>query len=130
MKPTLQTRLGQQLSLTPQLRQAIRLLQLSSVELETELNEALDANPLLEREEDAEEEAFTPVNEGDKAPEAASGEEASDNPDSGDYDPGESPDWNESSAGSYERRGNGDEDSDEFTAAAPVDLHAHLLWQL
>lgn len=130
MKPTLQTKLGQQLSLTPQLRQAIRLLQLSSVELETELNEALDANPLLEREEDAEEEAFTPVNEGDKAPEPASGEEASDNPDSGDYDPGESPDWNESSAGSYERRGNGDEDSDEFTAAAPVDLHAHLLWQL
>ena len=130
MKPTLQTRLGQQLSLTPQLRQAIRLLQLSAMELEAELNDALDANPLLEREEDAEEEVFTPVNEGDKAPEPASGEEASDNPDSGDYDPGESPDWNESSAGSYERRGNGDEDSDEFTAAAPVDLHAHLLWQL
>lgn len=130
MKPTLQTKLGQQLSLTPQLRQAIRLLQLSSVELEAELNDALDANPLLEREEDAEEDAFTPAHEGDKAPESASGEEASDNPDSGDYDPGESPDWNESSAGSYERRGNGDEDSDEFTAAAPVDLHAHLLWQL
>ena len=130
MKPTLQTRLGQQLSLTPQLRQAIRLLQLSSVELEAELNDALDANPLLEREEDAEEPVFTPADEGDKAPEPASGEEASDNPDSGDYDPGESPDWNESSAGSYERRGNGDEDSDEFTAAAPVDLHAHLLWQL
>ncbi len=130
MKPTLQTKLGQQLSLTPQLRQAIRLLQLSSVELEAELNDALDANPLLEREEDAEEDAFTPGQEGDKAPEAASGEAASDNPDSGDYDPGESPDWNESSAGSYERRGNGDEDSDEFTAAAPVDLHAHLLWQL
>ena len=54
MKPTLQTRLGQQLSLTPQLRQAIRLLQLSAVELEAELNDALDANPLLEREEDAE----------------------------------------------------------------------------
>ena len=130
MKPTLQTRLGQQLSLTPQLRQAIRLLQLSSVELEAELNDALDANPLLEREEDAEDEALTPSGEADKAPEAASGEDSSDNPDSGDYDPGESPDWNESSAGSYERRGNGDEDSDEFTAAAPVDLHAHLLWQL
>ncbi len=130
MKPTLQTRLGQQLSLTPQLRQAIRLLQLSAVELEAELNDALDANPLLEREEDAEPDAFTPSAEGDKAPEAASGEAASDSPDSGDYDPGESPDWNESSAGGYERRGNGDEDGDEFTAAAPVDLHAHLLWQL
>ncbi|MCX7034381.1 MAG: RNA polymerase factor sigma-54 [Arenimonas sp.] len=134
MKPTLQTRLGQQLSLTPQLRQAIRLLQLSSLELEAELNQALDANPLLEREEDAEEDAFTPATEGDgdgdKGPEASPGEEAADGPDSGDYDPGESPDWNESGAGSYERRGAGDEDSDEFTAAAPVDLHAHLLWQL
>lgn len=134
MKPTLQTRLGQQLSLTPQLRQAIRLLQLSALELEAELNQAMDANPLLEREEDAEEDdaddALAPTSAGDKAPDAAPGEEASDHPDSGDYDPGESPDWNESSAGGYERRGNGDEDSDEFTAAAPVDLHAHLLWQL
>ncbi len=132
MKPTLQTRLGQQLSLTPQLRQAIRLLQLSALELEAEINQTLDANPLLEREEDAEDDAFTPdgEGEGDKAPEAPTGEEASDNSDSGDCDPGESPDWNESSAGSYERRGSGDDDSDEFTAAAPVDLHAHLLWQL
>ena len=130
MKPTLQTRLGQQLSLTPQLRQAIRLLQLSSLELEVELNQALDANPLLEREEESEDDTFTPASEGDKAPEPTSGEEPSDNPDSGDYDPGESPDWNESAAGGYERRGGGDEDSDEFNAAAPVDLHAHLLWQL
>ena len=37
MKPRLQTTLGQQLVMTPQLRQAIRLLQLSAVELEAEL---------------------------------------------------------------------------------------------
>jgi RNA polymerase sigma-54 factor len=130
MKPTLQTRLGQQLSLTPQLRQAIRLLQLSSVELETEINQALEANPLLEREEDAEDDVFTPAPEGDKPAEQAPAEATADSPDSDDFGPGESPDWSESSAGGYERRGNGDGDSDEFTVAAPVDLHAHLLWQL
>ncbi|HEU0152025.1 MAG TPA: RNA polymerase factor sigma-54 [Arenimonas sp.] len=128
MKPTLQTRLGQQLSLTPQLRQAIRLLQLSAMELEAELNQALESNPLLEREEDAEP-AFTPP-DGDKPADAPSGEDAGDNPDSGDFDPGEQPDWFDPSAGGSERRGNGDDDTDEFTAAAPIDLHDHLLWQL
>jgi RNA polymerase sigma-54 factor len=53
MKPSLQTKLGQQLTLTPQLRQAIRLLQLSTSELEAEINLALESNPLLERAEDA-----------------------------------------------------------------------------
>ena len=48
VKPALHLRLSQQLALTPQLQQAIRLLQLSSVELETELREALESNPLLE----------------------------------------------------------------------------------
>jgi RNA polymerase sigma-54 factor len=128
MKPTLQTRLGQQLSLTPQLRQAIRLLQLSAMELEAELNQALESNPLLEREEDAEP-VFTPP-DGDRPADAPSGEEAGDSPDSGDFDPGEQPDWFESSAGGSERRGAGDDDHEEFTAAAPVGLHDHLLWQL
>ncbi len=49
MKPALKLGLSQNLTLTPQLRQAIRLLQLSAVELEAEINEMLDANPLLER---------------------------------------------------------------------------------
>src|SRR5688500_9214242 len=53
MKPSLQLRLGQQLTLTPQLRLAIRLLQLSSLELEQELSQALESNPLLEREDEA-----------------------------------------------------------------------------
>ena len=48
MKPALQLRLHQQLALTPQLQQAIRLLQLSSIELEMELRQALESNPLLE----------------------------------------------------------------------------------
>ncbi|WP_091715976.1 RNA polymerase factor sigma-54 [Methylophaga sulfidovorans] len=52
MKPSLQLRVGQSLSMTPQLQQAIRLLQLSSLELQTEIQEALESNPLLEVEED------------------------------------------------------------------------------
>ena len=53
MKPALQLRINQQLASTPQLQQAIRLLQLSSVELEMELREALESNPLLELDEEA-----------------------------------------------------------------------------
>lgn len=52
MKPSLQLRLGQQLTMTPQLQQAIRLLQLSTIELQQEIQEALDANPLLEADDD------------------------------------------------------------------------------
>ncbi len=48
MKPGLQLRLNQQLALTPQLQQAIRLLQLSRAELETELRQLAEANPMLE----------------------------------------------------------------------------------
>jgi RNA polymerase sigma-54 factor len=51
MKTSLQLRLGQQLTMTPQLQQAIRLLQLSSLELQTEIQQALETNPLLEQSE-------------------------------------------------------------------------------
>lgn len=53
MKPTLQLRLGQQLAMTPQLQQAIRLLQLSTLELQQEIQQAIDANPLLEQEDES-----------------------------------------------------------------------------
>ena len=49
MKQGLQLRLSQQLAMTPQLQQAIRLLQLSTLELQQELQQALDSNPLLEQ---------------------------------------------------------------------------------
>ena len=51
MKPRLQTSLGQQLVLTPQLRQALHLLQLSTLELEAEITAAIESNPLLDWEE-------------------------------------------------------------------------------
>ncbi|WP_353538629.1 RNA polymerase factor sigma-54 [Colwellia sp. KU-HH00111] len=48
MRPTLQLRIGQQLTMTPQLQQAIKLLQLSTLELQQEIQEVLENNPLLE----------------------------------------------------------------------------------
>lgn len=62
MRQSLQLKIGQHLTMTPQLQQAIRLLQLSSLDLQAEIQEALDSNPLLEvesegHESDAEEAA-------------------------------------------------------------------------
>jgi RNA polymerase sigma-54 factor len=51
MKQSLQLRIGQSLTMTPQLQQAIKLLQLSSLELQTEIQQTLDANPLLEQDD-------------------------------------------------------------------------------
>lgn len=51
MKPSLQLRMGQHLTMTPQLQQAIRLLQLSALDLQTEIQEFIDSNPMLEIEE-------------------------------------------------------------------------------
>lgn len=48
MKQSLQLKLGQHLAMTPQLQQAIRLLQLSTMELQSEVQEALDSNLMLE----------------------------------------------------------------------------------
>lgn len=56
MKPGLQLQIGQQLTMTPQLQQAIRLLQLSSLELRQEIRQALETNPMLEAEEENPEE--------------------------------------------------------------------------
>ena len=52
LKPALQLKLGQQLTMTPQLQQAIRLLQLPVLELRAQVQEALESNVMLEAEED------------------------------------------------------------------------------
>lgn len=52
MKQSIQLRLGQSLVMTPQLQQAIRLLQLSTAELNAEVQEALDSNMMLEIDEE------------------------------------------------------------------------------
>ncbi len=56
MKHSLQLRLSQHLTLTPQLQQSIRLLQLSTMELNQEIEKFLQDNPLLEREDGLREE--------------------------------------------------------------------------
>lgn len=62
MKPTLQIKLGNQLTMTPQLQQAIKLLQLSSLELDVEIQAALESNPMLEKIEEVEEGASDSLN--------------------------------------------------------------------
>ncbi|MTW20238.1 RNA polymerase factor sigma-54 [Allochromatium palmeri] len=54
MKPSIQLRLSQQLTMTPQLQQAIKLLQLSTLELQHEIQEALESNLMLEDGEESE----------------------------------------------------------------------------
>ena len=84
MKPGLSLRVSQQLSLTPLLQQAIRLLQLSSLELQNEVEQTLADNPFLEREdESAPREQFgltqadERVSQGDRISEADADEPAS-----------------------------------------------------
>ena len=50
MKQSLQLKMGQSLALTPQLQQAIKLLQLSTLDLQQAIEVTLETNPLLERE--------------------------------------------------------------------------------
>lgn len=72
MKQTLQIRLGQHLTMTPQLQQAIRLLQLSAVDLREEIQEAVDSNPMLEVEDGFDEDFGSTDQNGEVNPEAGS----------------------------------------------------------
>ncbi|HEU0277180.1 MAG TPA: RNA polymerase factor sigma-54 [Rhodanobacteraceae bacterium] len=126
MKPGIQLRQSQQLSLTPQLQQAIRLLQLSQLELRTELRELAEANPLIELETPAEDEApadAEPGPEGD-APDAAP--EADGAAEDSEY-------WDEHSPQVQEwaqsNRGFDDDDNREPQDAASEGLAEHLQWQ-
>ena len=70
MKPSLQVRLSQHLALTPQLQQSIRLLQLSTLELQQEIEQMLEQNPFLEADEEAAAFDTAPVERsGEAAPE-------------------------------------------------------------
>jgi RNA polymerase sigma-54 factor len=60
LKPSLQLRLAQQLTMTPQLQQAIRLLQLPVMELQTQIEQALEQNLMLEVDEPEQTEAPEP----------------------------------------------------------------------
>lgn len=85
MRPSLQLRIGQQLTMTPQLQQAIKLLQLSTLDLQQEIQEALESNPLLEVDESlsTNSEESTP----DKLEEAFMGQETQVSASEGSEDP-------------------------------------------
>ena len=68
MKPSLQLRIGQQLTMTPQLQQAIRLLQLPSLDLQAHVRETLETNVMLEAEEETLEVPVELARERDAAP--------------------------------------------------------------
>jgi RNA polymerase sigma-54 factor len=136
MKPALQFRLHQQLTLTPQLQQAIRLLQLSQLELEAELRQIAEGNPLLEFAEEVEDDDDTEASEtaepeyqvADKSVSSDGDGETVDWSDGGGA--AESPiDFSSSSPGSSSSSSRGDDDF-EPQSAAPETLQQHLLWQL
>jgi RNA polymerase sigma-54 factor len=126
MKPSLQIKLGQQLTLTPQLRLAIRLLQLSSLELEQELGQALESNPLLEREEET---ATDFEASGDSAPVDTDQREDAEGAEAEGFE-GEEPDFRWDDDGARGSRQEFGAEEREDLRAAPQDLHEHLMWQL
>jgi RNA polymerase sigma-54 factor len=120
-EPSLQLRLTQKLALSPQLQQAIRLLQLNRIELREYIQEVLDSNPILERSEEGEpglgDDAFD-------SPEAGAEAAADEGLSEWDMGPTEGDQWLESNA--YE--GFSGERQIEDTSAGS--LGDHLLWQI
>jgi RNA polymerase sigma-54 factor len=86
MKASLQLKLGQSLTMTPQLQQAIRLLQLSTLDLQQEIQEALDSNPLLEVEESFESNEKNEASQNEQKPEEFSSNDDYDASEHGEYD--------------------------------------------
>jgi RNA polymerase sigma-54 factor len=120
MKPSLQFRLSQHLTLTPQLQQSIRLLQLSTVELNQEIDRLLMENPALEREdaEGGEHEAppVAPVSSSTSAPTEPAPAET---------------DWSADIASNWRGSPDDEEDGDRsFATPDTPTLRDHLLSQL
>ncbi|HVY22980.1 MAG TPA: RNA polymerase factor sigma-54 [Steroidobacteraceae bacterium] len=138
LKPALQLRLGQQLTMTPQLQQAIRLLQLPVLELQAQIREALEANVMLEaEEEDTVLESLGASND-EPAFDTDTTAESSDESVRAHHDAHvevvADSNWTEShTVGVSDSPWNNDEDEDrgqEFTDANGTTLQDHLMWQL
>jgi RNA polymerase sigma-54 factor len=132
MKQSLQIRLGQQITMTPQLQQAIRLLQLSNLELQMEIQQVLDSNIMLETAEDYETENEEKKEEEDIDENNYEEQEATDIPDELSTDI-EWEDIYDGAIGSYDIPTNNNANDKDFLvnqeSAAPT-LHDHLTWQL
>jgi len=98
MKASLQLKLGQSLTMTPQLQQAIRLLQLSTLDLQQEIQQALESNPMLETSEE-EEQAGEAANSSDDSKETASQDDGTDSQQASTSESDTSSDWDESENG-------------------------------
>ena len=128
MKHSLQLKLGQHLTLTPQLQQSIRLLQLSTLELNQELEQILQDNPLLEREEEdeAREEASAPPTHTAEAETQNTEVAPQDTADTEPVTAQDDSDWND-----YSPSGSGDDEGDYADGSiAGSTLREHLLNQL
>ena len=124
MKPSLQLRIGQQLTMTPQLQQAIRLLQLPTIELQAQVLAALETNVMLEAEEDF---------EATWSAEAAASEAPGPADEDGEAEPvveiGD--EWTEPSAAESEAPWSGSGDAElELADESGRTLQDHLAWQL
>ena len=133
MKPRLQTSLGQHLVLTPQLRQALHLLQLPAVDLEAEIAAAVESNPLLDWAEDAQPLAAGTGPGTGTGTDSDAGEAAAAPADGHDWD-AQDERWHEGGAFEYTAsggRGGEDDDSDPASRMVQAEtLRDHLSWQL
>ncbi|MEE4244932.1 MAG: RNA polymerase factor sigma-54 [Kangiellaceae bacterium] len=145
MKQSLQLKIGQSLTITPQLQQAIKLLQLSSLDLQNEIQEALESNPLLEAGEEqaveenshdnnlkadgSTEQKGQENNEFDEPNEVDSVSQLEkDNIDKDLAVDTQWEDWQYSAPTSMSRN---DDDRDfDYQGETSTSLHDHLLWQL
>ena len=143
MKQSLQLKLSQHLALTPQLQQSIRLLQMSTLELNQELEKFLDENPLLEREDSAEPPQIPRAPQGngeESAPteaadagETAGGAEAGGANDEPARDAGLGEgDWLAQEMGGFGGTSRDDDEGSDYAQgeAEPPDLRSHLRSQL
>lgn len=130
LKPSLQLKLGQQLTMTPQLQQAIRLLQLPALELQAHIRELLEKNVMLEPLEEAEiSGAFESASfETSTLPEAPPPAERTEASTVEVLDEG----WGEQSVGPAEAPWSSDDDErqQEFADSSGQSLQEHLTWQL
>lgn len=129
MKQALQLRLSQHLALTPQLQQSIRLLQLSTLELNAEIEQALQDNPLLEREEVGDPGFSQNIEPVGTATPAETEKPADDPTERFDADSDEG--WGAELGGGHGPRDPNDEETDSGELqAADTSLREHLLSQL
>jgi RNA polymerase sigma-54 factor len=133
MKHSLQLKLSQHLTLTPQLQQSIRLLQLSTLELDQEIETFLQENPLLERDEEEEEAATVPINGALPAASPAPAESAPAPAEAGTSDERVMPEgeWSvDDGYGSFSGQDADDEAEPPQIAAEPAKLRDHLFGQI